>query len=149
MKVKCIDAAPRRMEESLTLGEIYEVEEVTTDNTMYQVVYFVGARYRPLVSKDRFEVIPEAPPLKTYDIPVMVRVTATSREEACEQLQAWMADPRDGSNLPHYVNNLSHPDYDKDNSGQLLFYSGAFEWKDGSIHDEEEPAPPNSEGRLT
>lgn len=28
---------------------------------------------------------------------------------------------------------------EKDNHGQILFYTGLFEWKDGSVHHEAEP----------
>lgn len=36
---------------------------------------------------------------------------------------------------------------DYDNNYQILFYSGIFEWKDGSYHDEPEPeTDPESEG---
>lgn len=75
---------------------------------------------------------------KKFDIPVLVRIEADSVEEAHMKIHKWMASPRDINNLPKEVNNLFHPDYDSDNDGQLVFYTGFYEWRNGTTQDKME-----------
>jgi hypothetical protein len=46
-------------------------------------------------------------------------------------------DPKD---VAEYIAGLTMDDAVHDNSGQLMLYTGIFEWVDGSFHDEEEPS---------
>lgn len=142
MKVRCIipGFVLDPLAHYLEVGKVYEAEEKREGE------YHITFRNNEAISysKEHFELLPEEPASpKFYDIPMMARVTAGSHDEAITKLQTFMDDPRNPNALPVEVNNLFHLNYDKDNSGQLVYYSGAFEWADNSIHDEEEPAPTN------
>jgi hypothetical protein len=40
--------------------------------------------------------------------------------------------------LKVYMNNVSTSDFEVDNDGQLMLYTGIFQWSDGEFYDEPE-----------